>query len=238
MIKVMLIDDSRLARQELKNLLQPYPYVEICDEAANAFEAKEKIEKHLPDAVFLDIEMPGKNAFELLTELDYLPRIIFTTAYNEYAIQSFEYNALDYLLKPIQAKRFEATLQKLENQMLNQTNKKPEILTDQDQVFVKENDKCWFVKLQDIRLMKNEGNYTRLYFDNFQPLIPRSLQYLEQRLDNKVFFRANRQYILNMKYIQKIETWFSGNLKVYMTTGEEVEISRRQALRFKELMSL
>jgi len=237
-MKVLLIDDSRLARQELRNLLKGYPSIEILEEAANAEEAKKQIESLMPDAVFLDIEMPGKNAFELIEELEYLPRIIFTTAYNEYAIQSFEYNALDYLLKPIQEKRFDAAIQKLMAQQEIVKKEKPEMLGENDQVFIRENEKCWFVKLQEIRLMKNEGNYSKVYFQEHQAMIPRSLQYLEQRLDAKIFFRANRQYIFNLRYIDKIDTWFSGNLKVVLKTGEEVEISRRQALKFKELLSL
>lgn len=237
-MKAILIDDSRLARQELKVLLQDFPAVQILAEASNAMEAEEKIEAEKPDVIFLDIEMPGKNGFELLENLHYIPKVIFTTAYNEYALRSFEYNALDYLLKPIQPKRLAAAIEKLQHEIaqISPTQKK-EILSETDQVFVKEGEQCWFVRLQDIRLFKNEGNYSQVFFDKHSPLIPRSLQYLEQRLDPKVFFRANRQYILNLKYIDKIDVWFSGNLKIWLTTGEELEISRRQAIKFKELMS-
>ena len=238
-MKAIVIDDSRLARKELLVLLKQHPEIEVIDQAANAIEALDKIDAQSPDLIFLDIEMPGKNGFELLEELPKAPRVIFTTAYDEYAIRSFEYNALDYLLKPIKPERLQKALEKLSQEGQNiETNDEPkEMLTENDQVFVKEGEQCWFVKLSDIRLFQIEGNNTRIFFENHQPLITRSLNYMEQRLDPKKFFRANRQHIINLQWIDQITPWFSGNLKVSLKTGEEIEISRRQANKFKELLS-
>ena len=106
-----------------------------------------------------------------------------------------------------------------------------------DQVFVKDGDNCWFIELAQIRLFQIDGNYTKVYFETEQPMIPKSLSYMEQRLNEKFFFRANRQEIINLKWIDKIEPWFSGTIKVWLKGGEAVEISRRQSLKFKELMS-
>ena len=238
-MKAMIIDDSRLARKELHVLLRQHPEIEVVDQAANAIEALEKIDQQSPELIFLDIEMPGKNGFELLEELTKAPKVIFTTAYDEYAIKSFEYNALDYLLKPIKPERLQKALEKLSQEVNTpEPEEGPrEMLTEHDQVFVKEGEQCWFVKLSDIRLFQIEGNNTRIFFENHQPLITRSLNYMEQRLDPKKFFRANRQHIINLQWIDKITPWFSGNLKVLLKTGEEIEISRRQANKFKELLS-
>ena len=170
-----------------------------------------------------------------------VPQVIFTTAYDAYAIKAFEYNALDYLLKPIQPQRLQTALAKLEEQQSSSSksnqDQPKEYLQEHDQVFVKDGEKCWFVKLSEVRLLEVCGNYTRVYFEEEKPLIQRTLNYMEQRLDPKVFFRASRQHIINLKQVKRIEPWFSGSLKLYLQNGEEVEVSRRQAQRFKELLS-
>lgn len=239
MKRALIIDDERLARTELKKLLADFPDIEIVGEAVNAKDGKEKIDSLKPDLLFLDIQMPDKTGFELLGELEKSPRVIFTTAYDEYAIKAFEYNALDYLLKPIEPSRLADALQKLhqeetEKPLLPGSNK----LFENDQVFVKDGDHCWFVRLSDIRLFESVGNYARVYFDLNKPLILKSLNALEERLDEKVFFRANRKYIVNMRMIEKIDTYFNGGLLLEMKGGEKIEVSRRQAVRFREMMSL
>ena len=146
MIKAIIIDDERLARNELKKLLLDYPEIEVVAEAANVGEGVEKIESVNPDLIFLDIQMPGKTGFDLLTELDRTPNVIFTTAYDEYALKAFEVNALDYLLKPIEPKRLADAIQKLqvleEKEQMNggnpSVNINKSILTESDQVFVKD----------------------------------------------------------------------------------------------------
>lgn len=239
-MKALIVDDERLARTELRRLLTPFSELEIVGEAANAEEAKQKIDELNPDIVFLDIQMPGKSGFELLEELDSVPKIVFTTAYDEYALKAFEYNALDYLLKPIETNRLEETVRKLVQPKIQQQVKNTDVqqLTDQDQVFVKDGERCWFVKLEKVRYFESEGNYVRLFFDEFKPLILRTLNYLDERLDSKTFFRASRKHIINLKWVDSIEPWLNGGLLVKLKGGGKIEVSRRQSVKFKEMLSL
>lgn len=240
-MKALLIDDERLARQELRNLLAPYSEIQIVGEANNAETAVESIKQLKPDVIFLDIQMPGKNGFELLEEISGVPEVVFVTAYDEYAIRAFEINALDYLLKPVQANRLSETVKKILNKETvdkSESKDQSHTLHDDDQVFVKDGEKCWFVKLSDIRLFESEGNYVRVYFDKNRPLILRSLNNLDERLNSRTFFRASRKHIINLKWVDSIENWFNGGLMVKLRNGEQVEISRRQAAKLKDIMSL
>jgi two-component system, LytTR family, response regulator len=240
----IIIDDERLARNELRKMLADYPEVEILGEAANADEALQLIPELNPDLIFLDIQMPVKTGFELLEELDKVPAVIFTTAFNDFAIRAFEVNALDYLLKPIDPKRLSDAIQKLlllDEREINPLEGRHEfrhLLTESDQVFVKDGEKCWFVKLAEIRLFESVGNYARVFFGTNKPLILKSLNSLEERLDTKTFFRANRKHIVNLRMIEKVEPFFNGGLLLEIRGGEKIEVSRRQAVRFKEMMSL
>ncbi|PJJ59375.1 LytR/AlgR family response regulator transcription factor [Hymenobacter chitinivorans] len=245
-MNALLVDDSRLARTELRHLLQTFPDVTIVGEARHAAEARAQLAQLRPDLLFLDIHMPGETGFELLASLDTAPQVIFTTAYDEYALRAFEVNALDYLLKPIGEARLAAALEKARAQLLAPAPAVPTLpeepaptpLTAQDQVFVKDGERCWFVRLADIKLFEINGSYTQIYFEQHRPLIPRTLQHLEARLDPKVFFRANRQQIINLKWIESIEPWFSNTLKIKLREGPEVEVSRKQSVLFRELLSL
>ncbi|MHA7099014.1 LytR/AlgR family response regulator transcription factor [Roseivirga pacifica] len=238
-MKALIIDDSSLARQELKHLLKNFNQVQIIGEAENAQSALQLIEEKKPELLFLDIQMPDKDGFELLEELIDVPEVIFTTAFNQYAMKAFDHNALDYLQKPIKEERLSLALERAEEKirLREQQAEDTKTLGIDKQVFVKDGEQCWFVNLADIHLMEIMGSYTRIFFNEQQPMIPRSLNYMEGRLDPEVFFRANRQQIINLKYIARIEPWFSGTLKVYLKTGEEIEVSRRQSIRFREIMS-
>lgn len=234
-MKAIIIDDTRLARQELQYLLQRNKEVEIIGTAENADLAKEMIEDLKPDLIFLDIQMPGKNGFELLEMLDEVPQVIFTTAYSEFAMKAFDYNALDYLKKPITSDRLSKALERVAEKIEEEEAPK-KVLRAKSQVFVKDGEKCWFVTLADVRVFEIWDNYTRIYFKDEKPMIPKTLQYMESRLDPDIFFRANRQQIINVKWIDKIEPWFSGTIRIYLKDGTEIEVSRRQTSRFKELM--
>lgn len=244
MIKAIIIDDERLARNELRKLLADFPEIEIVAEGANANEGLEKIETINPDLVFLDIQMPGKTGFDMLAELDKAPHVIFTTAYDEYALKAFEVNALDYLLKPVEPRRLADAIQKLhiqeekEQTANGELNVNRDMLHEDDQVFVKDGERCWFVKLSEIRLFESVGNYAKVFFGSNKPLILKSLNALEERLDEKTFFRANRKHIVNLRLIDKIEPYFNGGLLLEMKGGEKIEVSRRQTVKFKEMMSL
>ena len=247
-VRTIIIDDERLARNELKKLLQDFGEIEVIDEASNVQEGLEKIERHNPDLIFLDIQMPGKTGFDLLEELDRSPKVIFTTAYDEFALKAFEVNAFDYLLKPVEPKRLSDAIQKVKqdesvnapqsNGNINGSITREALLTEDDQVFVKDGERCWFVKLNEIRLFESVGNYAKVFFGPNKPLILKSLNSLEERLDDKVFFRANRKHIINMRWIEKIEPYFNGGLLLELKGGEKIEVSRRQTVKFKEMMSL
>jgi two-component system, LytTR family, response regulator len=242
-MKALLVDDERLARIELRRLLAVHPEIEIIGEAANGAQAREKISALHPDLVFLDIQMPGQTGFEMLAGLSEQPRVIFTTAYDQYALRAFDFGALDYLLKPIEPARLARALARLHQ---------PEAITpedsgalaegslnDQQQVFLKDGDKCWLVRVGEIRLLESEGNYARVYFGGNRPLIPRSLQTLEARLDPKLFVRVSRQHMVNLGFVRKIEPWFDGGLLLRLNEGDpEVKVSRRRAQELRDRLSL
>ncbi|MEE9363202.1 MAG: LytTR family DNA-binding domain-containing protein [Cellulophaga sp.] len=240
-IKAVIVEDSRLARNELKELLKNHSNIELIGEAENVDEGFEIIQNTKPDLLFLDINMPEKDGFELLEMLDEVPITVFTTAFDEYAIKSFEYNALDYLLKPISDKRFSLAIEKVVRKIevvKEEVEATAEKLTDKSQIFIKDGEKCWLVKIGDILLFEIVGNYTRVFFENEKPLLYKSLNQVEEKLPEGTFFRANRQQILNMNHIKNVVPWFNGKLKLTMNNGEEVEVSRRQSYVFKERMSL
>ena len=245
-MRTLIIDDERLARKELISLLENYPEIEVIGECVNATEARESIHELQPELIFLDIQMPGESGFDLLETLEYQPKVIFVTAYDSYAIRAFEVNALDYILKPVDDERLATAIKKVQNENGDASDEKDELdsgeaekqLKMDDQIFLKDGEKCWFVTLKNIRYFESEGNYVRVFFDNSKPLILKSLNNLEKRLDERDFFRINRKFIVNLKELIHIEPWFNGGLQIKLKSGETLEVSRRQASRFKELLSL
>ena len=245
MIRCIIIDDERLARNELKSLLSGFSQLEIIAETGDPEEAVETINQLAPDLIFLDIQMPGMNGFELLEKIDKSPEVIFVTAYDDFALKAFQVNALSYLVKPVDSKLFSEIVEKQINKIKFQNfNPKEEskhsiqYLDKKDKVFVKDGDRCWFVQLDKIELFESEGNYVKLYFDDEKPMIHKTLNNLEEKLNPQNFFRANRKYIINLDYVDNIESWFSGSLLVKTKSGKEIELSRRQSAKFKEIMSL
>jgi two-component system, LytTR family, response regulator len=246
-MKALIVDDERRARNEMRRLLEPYSWIQVVGEASNVSEAFEQIEQQTPDVVFLDIQMPKQDGFQLVTELSASkqnPKIIFTTAFDEFAIRAFEVNALDYLLKPIVPERLKQTMSRLkevEGQGPDSGASKEGIgvpLREADRVFLRDGGRCWFVSVKSIRLLESDGDYTRVHFDDQQPLIYRTVSSLEERLPKDLFFRANRRQIINLGMIAAVTPWFSNTLKVTLKTGEEIEISRRSAKAFRQRLSL
>jgi two-component system, LytTR family, response regulator len=236
-MKALIIDDERLARAEVRRLLDDFGWVKVVGEAENVEQALELIQAQQPELLFLDVQMPGKSGFDLLEEIrGEMPRVIFTTAYDEFALRAFEVNALDYLMKPITPDRFAAALTRIREEPAESMDQSP--LRSSDQVFVRDGERCWFIPVSKIRLLESEGNYTRVRFENQSPLIYRSLTTLEQRLPTEDFFRINRQQVVNLHFIEKIETWFSHGLKIWLKGGEECEVSRRAARAFRQKLSL
>ena len=240
-IKAVIVEDSRLARNELKELIKEHSDIELVGEAENVDKGFELIKEVRPELLFLDINMPEKDGFELLEMLDEVPITVFTTAFDEYAIKSFEYNALDYLLKPINSKRFAVALEKVRSTLQQKETAEEntsETLTDSSQIFIKDGEKCWLVRIGDISLFEIVGNYTRVFFNEEKPLLYKSLNQVEEKLPAKSFFRANRQQIININYISSVVPWFNGKLKLSLKNGIDVEVSRRQSYIFKDKMSL
>jgi two-component system LytT family response regulator len=234
-MKAMIIDDEPPARRELRRLLSGFPWVEIVGEAGNIDQAAEMVESLTPELLFLDIQMPGGSGFDLLTELEDVPQVIFTTAYDEHAVRAFKVDALDYLLKPIEPARLAEALGRVKSVQAARTPQPDAVL---EQIFVRDGSRCWFVPLREVRLLTSEGNYIRLSWGKSQPLLGRALAAVEQRLDPNRFFRANRRQIINLDFIETVELGVNGRLHAQLRGGPEVEISRRQARLFKTKMSI
>ncbi|MDX1349084.1 MAG: LytTR family transcriptional regulator DNA-binding domain-containing protein [Putridiphycobacter sp.] len=238
-IKTVIVDDERLAREEFKSMLNNYSNIEIVGEYKNAKEAEAGIIELEPDLLFIDIQMPGESGLDLIKRIDNAPRTVFVTAYDEFAIQAFELNAYDYLLKPVDEDRLTEVIGRIEEE-----HKIPEAVIEAkqlkkgDKILIKDGDKVWFVNIDDIRYFESDGNYVKVFFQNFHPLILRSLNSLADRIDNNMFFRANRKYLVNLERIVNIETWFNGSLQIEMDCGTKIDISRRQAIKFKDQFSL
>jgi two-component system, LytTR family, response regulator len=233
-VKALLVDDERLARAGLRRLLKAHDDITVVGEAANAKDAAAQIERLRPDVVFLDVEMPGRSGLELLEDLEDLPAVIFTTAHQGYAVRAFEVSAVDYLLKPIVAERLAAALERL-----RRAAKTREAGVNREQrVFLRDGERCWLVALEQIRMLESEGNYTRVYFGENRPLIYKSLNALEVRLNPATFFRASRSHIVNLRDIQSLAPQPNGGLVATLTGGIKIGISRRQSRKLREVMSL
>lgn len=229
-ITVIIVDDERLSREELKMTLKTYEDFILIGEAENADDAKNLIESKMPDLIFLDIQMPEKTGFDLLESLNHVPIVLFTTAYNQYAVQAFEVNALDYLMKPIREERFAKAIEKIRNTLksnLSTNNSMPD-----RKIFIKDGEKRFFVALDEIYLIESLENYSRLFFHNKKALQRRSLRQWEEMLDRNLFFRINRNEIVNINFIQEVYQT-KGGLEIKLKTGEQLKVSNRQAVKFK-----
>jgi len=234
MIRTVLIEDSELARFELEHQLRAFPEIEVVGHAGDVVTAQALIEAQAPDLLLLDIDLPGGNAFELLQRLELIPQIIFTTAFDAYALQAFAYNTVDYLLKPIEPDRLAQAIAKV-RQPQSATRDR---LTADSPVFVKDGERCFLVKAREIRLIEAIGNYSRLYFGTHSPMLYRALGAIEARLDPTMFFRCSRKHLVNLCYVESISPWVNGGLQLRLKGGTEIEVSRRQSARLRELLSL
>ncbi len=268
-MKVLIIEDSRLARLELKELLQAYPQLELVGEAADVPTALKLVAAKQPDLLLLDIDLGGATAFDLLAELVFVPKIIFTTAFAEHALQAFNYPTVDYLLKPVTAERLALALAKLPLPSLanaaqatttqtstdqgpadqnpgdqnpgeeSSASHPPERLLQADSnFFVKDGEDCYFLKISDVRWFEAIGNYSKVHLKSAAPMVYRTLASIEQRLAPGLFFRANRQQLVNLTAVVSIEPSVSGGLTLRLQCGTEVEVSRRQSAELRQQLSL
>ena len=246
-MRTLIVDDERLARNELRRLLEPHPAVAIVAEAANADDAEARLAKGDVDLILLDVQMPGATGFDLLERLDDVPLVVFTTAYDAYALRAFEVNAFDYLMKPIRPERLAAALAKVSAVWAARQSATDGRLaraararsrSPSDRIFIRDGDRCWIVALAEIALIEAEGNYSRVHLGADCPLVRSSLQALEARLDPATFFRCSRSQILNLRFVESIERAFDDGLTVRLRTGQVAQVSRRRARRLQDSLSL
>jgi two-component system LytT family response regulator len=231
-LNVLIVDDERLARTELRRLLAAHPDVAVAGEAANGDEAEACLQSLDVDVLFLDIQMPGVTGFDLLERLDTVPAVVFMTAYDEYAVRAFEVNAFDYLMKPIRPERLAAALDKIRAARAAHKRSMP------DRVFLRDGERCWIVAVADIVLFESDGNYARAFFGRERPMIRTSLQLLEARLDPTVFFRASRRHLINLRHVEAVDDGVDDSYIVRMRGGHRVDVSRRQSRKLRETLSL
>ncbi len=233
--RVYLVDDELLALEELKVLLKPYEDLEIVGSSDRVEQAIQDCNDLRPDLIFLDINMPGKDGFQFLEALEEVKEVIFVTAYDQFAIKAFEVNALDYLLKPLNPKRLSEAIQRFSSRIQASENTASERLAADKKIFIKDGEKCHFVPISKIYLLESVGNYVRVFYENKQPLLHKSLTYMEQKLPDDLFFRANRQYMFNLDYIDQIEPYFNSTLLIVMKSGHKIDLSQRQSAKFREI---
>lgn len=237
-MKTLVVEDSRLARDGLLRMLSSFPQLELLGGSEDADRARKVIQQQRPELLFLDIHMPGDSGFELLASLPYQPKVIFTTAYSDYAIQSFEHRTVDYLLKPITQERLETAVEKLSLESGPGFFSPQGSLDMNSRVFIKDGERCHLLPVASISYLENCKNHARVFFDGDYAFVKKSLNYLETRLPASTFIRANRQYIINITHIESIEEAIHDGLTATMRDGTSVEVSRRATNRLREQLSL
>lgn len=246
-IRTIVVDDEPLACKRLVKLLKEDGNVDVVEVCANGKEAIEQINEKNPDLVFLDIQMPEINGFEVLqnVETEQTPVIIFVTAYDEYALKAFEVHALDYLMKPFNKERFRDSLNRAKNTITNQSKavveKKIENLLDYyldseqeslSRILIKTSNRYFFLKVDDIDWIESAGNYVRIHTGKNNYLIRETMINMEKKLDSDRFFRIHRSTIINVDKVKELEQWFHGDYQVIMYNDEKLTMSRN----YKELL--
>jgi len=235
-IKALIVDDERLARKDFTNMLNAIEGVEIVGEAEDVPSAIKAIELLNPDIVFLDIQMPGQSGFDLVEQVDFAGKIVFVTAYDEYALRAFEINALDYLMKPVNPERLKKSIERIHDEQIN----KPKFFTPlnySDRLFTTLGTKVQFLKIESIVLISSDGDYTYVYTnEKNKGLVTKTMKEWEERLPEKHFCRVHRNSIINTEYIEDVEKWFNYSYRVKLKgIAEPVIISRRYAKKLKDI---
>ena len=230
-MRVAIVDDSRLARVELKQQLSDIEHIDIVAEAASVSEAISMLAQHNIDLLLLDIDLPDGDGFDVLQGAEHIPQVIFVTAFNEYAIKSFEYNALDYLMKPVRKERLIQSLNKVRPAV-------SEALSPDRRIFIKDKDRCYFVSVDDIHGFEALGNYTIVHLANASPSVYKPIGAIFDRLDKSLFFKASRSWVINSHFIKNIDALENGTFAVTLANHTIVMISKRQAAEFKRNWAL
>lgn len=245
-IKTIIVDDEVPARKIIREYLQIHPEIEIMADCRNAHEALQAVENYQPDLIFLDIQMPEINGFEFLEMLDERPQIIFCTAYDKYAIQAFEVNAVDYLLKPFDQERFDMALEKVKQNLLRsrQNGDSTEQLlrhlnqqqTYQDRFLIKQSGRIIIISSHEIIFFEAMEDYVNIHTTKEAYLIQQSLANLEKRLNPQQFIRVHRSSIVNIDYVKEIDTASSGRYHLFLKNGKMIHVSRTGAKQLKRLI--
>jgi two-component system LytT family response regulator len=236
--KAVIVDDERLARNKLRSLLAQHPQVRLVGEADSVDSAIETIERTRPDVVFLDIQMPGKSGFELVNQVNIPLKIIFVTAFDEYAIRAFEINALDYLLKPVNPERLAKAIERLAAPLAaSERSSRP--LEYDDFLFLPFGDSSRFLRVRDIKYVRAADVYSEIGADGGEKtLVLKPLNEWEERLPEKHFARIHRSTIINIEFVERVEKSFNYSYEVYLRgAGGPFTMSRRYAARLKDKMS-
>ncbi len=244
-INCIIVDDEKLARDLLMEFLEPYPEIEVLAQCSKGTEAVEKIEELKPSLIFLDVQMPGMDGFDVLEALEHKPYVIFTTAYDQYAIKAFDSNAIDYLLKPLDEDRFNLAIKRATERIKTEENNFDELLenlkaADPDGVkysthlFVQKSEKLLNIEVNDIMHLEASGDYTILTTKSDQFLSSSGIGKLEEKLDPEKFIRIHRSTIINLNYLKEIEKHFNGGLIVKMENGKSFPVSRTYAKQIRK----
>lgn len=233
-LTAVIIDDERLARSELRSLLADFAEMSVVGEAQNLDEAVNVIRLNKPDVVFLDIQLSGENGFDLLEQVEKDFNLIFVTAFDEFAIRAFEINALDYLLKPVNPDRLAKTLGRL-SRIEGRREASNRKLEYEDRLFIEIGERTRFLKISSIKRISADGDYSQVFTDDGKKhLVTKLLKEWEDRLPEKYFVRIHRSTIVNIEFVEKVETRFSRSYQIYLREMKEpLSVSRRYAARLK-----
>jgi len=238
----LIVDDEKLARELLREFLAGYPEIEIIGECEKGNEAVEQINKLKPDILFLDVQMPGMNGFDVLEEIDHEPYVIFTTAYDQYAIKAFEKNAVDYLLKPLDEERFRSAVNRALKRKTTEHGSVEELLRNfrsdnrnfESHIFVQKSEKLFNLPVEEIVYLEASGDYTIITTRNDQFVSSSGIGKLEEIMDPDTFIRVHRSTIININYLKEIERHFNGGMVVKMQSGKSFPVSRTYARQIRK----
>ncbi len=242
--KVIIIDDEPLARSIVKKYLEEFNDLEIVAECSNGFEGVKAIEEHQPDLIFLDIQMPKINGFEMLELIDVKPGVIFTTAFDEYAIKAFDSSAVDYLLKPLSKDRFRKAIDKWKatNTSENNKNNVDEIYSKQPdehlRIVVKEKGNIQILLTSTVFFIEAYDDYVKIHTQDKTYLKKKTMNYYEKSLEKVGFFRIHRSFILNINHLTRIESFEKNSYRAILTNGERLAISRNSYSELKRILGM
>jgi two-component system LytT family response regulator len=244
-MKTVIIDDEPLARSIVKEYLEKYPDLEIAAECNDGFEGVKAIQQQQPDLIFLDIQMPKINGFEMLELIDQPPAVIFTTAFDEFAIKAFEAHAIDYLLKPFSQERFDKAIEKWKDQNTSAKKNTEELLetaslspSQTQRIVVKNGSKIKIIPIQDVFYLEAADDYVKVHTHEGSFLKNKTMNHFEQTLDQQQFVRSHRSYIVNIQQITRIDPYEKDNHVAVLRSGAKVPVSRNGYVKLRSVLGL